>query len=446
MALILTLTVLIFPIIPWFLYNRRGWKMKADPFWTFLAGLILTIPVENLISGNFYLKFFHNSDVELVMLNHLVFMSVMFYFYFRDKTKNYLKFISQEREIQLRPVLFLICGLLVLGILAWFKIFDSAGGVSKWVSVARGGTNWEVVSGYTQIQSQLLFFGIMIAYSYSRLSINGEKLWVMRIISSILLLLYLFFCIYIGSRSALIGCVVLVVFTHSVRYNKTPNVLFMLFIFLMLVISVRFLELNRMNFYNLSFNLDSAEIVTDVDKLLGLSEESHAAKGLGSELGMNLAVVKYVPEKVSYAYGVEFLQYFTQPIPSSLWEGKRYLRGEAWSEIHIVANTSQNLVTGIKVPYYSGPAPGAVASWYYNLGFLGLIIGAFFTAKLFKLIRNFYLYAKPTYSNRLVYLMCVQIGFSESIGHPLNWLMVTGFLIVLVLIASHFLSKRYRLA
>src|SRR5260221_2899979 len=93
-------------------------------------------------------------------------------------------------------------GFLFLGVLGYLYLFASAGGVREWLSVGRGGTDYENISGYLAQLADLLPLGVILLLF--QMHFHPAPL-PKKILLWLLAALVWWWFLYLGSRSRLIG-------------------------------------------------------------------------------------------------------------------------------------------------------------------------------------------------------------------------------------------------
>jgi hypothetical protein len=307
-----------------------------------------------------------------------------------------------------------------MGLLGWKLTIDTAGGLSAWAAVSRGGADWENLSGYATALASLLAVGVSLLVLH--VEMHRRRAW-LRILAWLLLALLLLFFLYLGTRSRTIATVLVALMAWSLPRRRNPSLAILAPLFLVLLVVTSFQAQYRGHFRNFSFNfheINWREVPGNVLPRFLTGEPSNKTL-LGSEFSMTAAVVKFVPDEVPYALGVEFLQFFTHSIPRAWWPDKRYPKNESWTPIHLKAGTSRHWVDYVKVPFVGGPAPGHIASWYYNGGVVGLMIGGLLVGVFLKAIRGLYDRAQQNQSYLVIYFVTTPIGFGSAVSHPFDW-------------------------
>ena len=96
--------------------------------------------------------------------------------------------------------------LLAVGLLGYSQLIASAGTLGAWLSAARGGTDWQAVSGYVAVLADLLPIGVLVLLFHAELHRPALS---RRCASWVLGALLLLWFIYLGSRSRTIATLLL---------------------------------------------------------------------------------------------------------------------------------------------------------------------------------------------------------------------------------------------
>jgi len=328
------------------------------------------------------------------------------------------------------PFLWASISFIIAGLWGWIVIFDSSGGLHEWATQPRGNVDWEAISGYVGTIADLLNVGVFLLLIYAEWS---RSRLVVRILAWVFLGLLLLFFLYLGTRSRTILVVLVALMAWSLPRRRSPPVLVLVPLFVCLLIVVRFQEYYRDHFHDLSFNFQEInweEVPYRVLPGFFFGDRAVSTAERGSEFSITAAVVDLVPDRIHYAHGIEFLQVVTQPIPRALWPGKRYPMNESWTPIYEMTGASDYWVDYVAVPFLAGPAPGFVASWYYNGGPLGLAIGGILVGILLRIVRGIYDMTGTNESYFIIYFLVGPIGFGEAVGHPFGFVYSLPLLLV----------------
>jgi len=314
-------------------------------------------------------------------------------------------------------------GAAALGLVGYSYLFASGGGVSEWLAVGRGGTDYDAISGYVAQLPDLLPLGVILLLfeMHFHPSPLPKKiaLWLLAAV------IWWWF-LYLGSRSRLIGFTIAGMGAYYLPRRKSPPLVLAGAVFLALFILSNFQEAYRDKFTNLSLNLDQI----DLNEAKGNAFPSFwggdpalQAEGLsaGVEFNCVLSVIELVPDKVPYNYGYGFLEVFTRWIPRAMWPDKFYPQMEAVQGVLREGQLSGANVRDTEI--LMGPAFTFVGHWFYVGGPIGLIFGGFFTGVLFRAIRTIYDRGNRSEGDILVYVSLIGIGFGEAASTPLAWLL-----------------------
>lgn len=440
--------ILILAIGGLFIFHVAGAVRKRrffafDPLMFFWVGAFVIYIMEALSNYDDYVAFYDAASVEYALF--LVFLGILFLHlgYRLPAGKRLANEIpALPNRILPNRMLFLSLFFIGMGLSGWWMQIMTAGSFAAWAAVPRGGEDWANLSGYVTVMAGLLTVGVSLLVLHVELHRRGP---VLRVVAWILLGLLLLFFLYLGTRSRTIGTVVVGLMAWSLPRRRNPSLIVMSVLFFCLLIVTNFQAEYRGHFRNLSFNLheiDWSEVPSRVLPRILTGAASSKTASPGSELGMTVAVAQLVPDRIPYALGYEFVQIFTQPVPRALWPGKRYPRGEAWSEVHRMAGTSGWWVDYVEKPFLAGPSPGYIASWYYNGGMLGLLIGGLLTGVFLRLLRGIYDRSKNNSGFLVTYLMLAPIGFGEATGHPFSWIYSLPLILIPLIIALRLVGRK----
>jgi hypothetical protein len=320
-------------------------------------------------------------------------------------------------------------GLIFLGVLGYLYLFASAGGVNEWLSVARGGTDYETISAYVAQLTDLLPLGVVLLlfqmHFHPAPLPKQIALW-------LLAALIWWWFLYLGSRSRLIGFTIGGMGAYYLPRRKSPPLALAGAVFLALFILSNFQGSYRDKFTNLSLNLDQIDMhearETVFPFFLGGDPTLQAdAVSSGIEFNCVMSVVELVPDKVPYNYGYGYLELFTRWIPRAVWPDKFYPQMEAVQGVLREAQLSGANVRDTDI--LMGPAFTFVGHWYYVAGPIGLIFGGLLTGVLFQIIRTIYDRGNQSEGDILIYVSLIGIGFSEAASTPLAWLSTLPFVL-----------------
>jgi hypothetical protein len=428
----------------WMLRRQGRWTI-FDPLNFFWVGAFVIYVVDVLSNYDVYDLWYGRPIVEDVMMwtfVGLVFVHVGYYMRIGRRIASRLP--ALPARLGRIPFLWVSMAFIVAGGFGWMLIFESAGGLAGWASVPRGNVDWEAMSGYVATLADLLNVGVFLFLIYAEW--NRSRL-VTRVLAWVLLGLLLLFFLYLGTRSRTILVVLVALMAWSMPRRRSPSLLVLVPLFCCLFVVVKFQEQYREHFRDLSFNfqeLEWDEVPQNVLPRFIFGDHTPSNATRGSEFSITAAVVDLVPDAVPYAHGVEFLQVFTQAIPRELWPGKRYPKNESWTPIYQITAASDYWVDYVAVPFIAGPAPGFVASWYYNAGALGLAIGGLLVGVLMRVIRGMYDRTGRNESYFIIYFLVGPLGFGEAVGHPFGFIYTLPLLLVPLVVMLSFIRRQER--
>lgn len=427
-----------------FVYRNRRWSM-LDPLNFFWAGALVIYVLQPL---RFYnpLEQWYGEDGIIETLLVVLFGLVWVVLGYESRLASRVGRALPQLPERLVPNRMLVsCAVLIaLGCAGWVLEFRSAGGIVSWAGQARGGTDYSAVSGYVRAMSSLLIAGIGLLALHVEMHRRGALL---RVFAWAALALALLWMIYLGSRSRTILIVATGLLAWYLPRRKSPSFLLILPAFVALYVVTSFLAEYRLHFTNLSFNTERIDWNEAADLSLPTlfsSEDSQAVQRVsrGIEFSATAAVVDLVPDRVPFNLGMPLLEFFTRPIPRSLWPEKRYPHYEAFTPIYEVGQLTTYWVFDIETPVMAGPAFGFTGHWYAMGGLISLSLAGFVTGALFRAIRTGYYGMPCREGNTVLYLMLCPIGFGEAAGTPLFWLFSLPLLLAPVVLLTLFAKQR----
>lgn len=425
-----------------FLYHRKRWVI-FDPLNFFWAGVVV-IYIKQPIEMYGSLIYWYGQDVILETLFWISFGLVFIIIGYESKWGVRWGNRIPPLPHQLSPKALFITSLVLIiaGLYGWNVLFDSAGGLTAWAATARGGTDYENLSGYSQVLSGLLSIGVGLLVLHVEMHRVQPPL---RILAWILLGVLFLWMFYIGSRSRIIMTVATALMSWYLPRRKNPSLFLLVPIFLMLIVSTNFLANYRGYFTDLSFNLDkmdSSEVAYDI--LPGFvtgKNKNTVLESKGSEFSCTAAVIDLVPSEVSYNYGYALLEFIARPIPRAVWPDKRYPHYEAFTPIYEKAHLTDTWYPST-VPILVGPAFGYIGHWYAIGGPVALILVGFLTGGLFRLIRSIYDRPARNQGDLVLYIMLAPIGFGEAAATPLFWIFSLPFMLIPLIAFIYFSRKK----
>jgi hypothetical protein len=349
---------------------------------------------------------------------------------------------------RLRPgrTAFAALALLAAGLLGYSQLIASAGTLGAWLSVPRGGTDWQAVSGYVAVLADLLPIGVLLLLFHAELHRPALS---RRCASWVLGALLLLWFIYLGSRSRTIATLLLLLMAWYLPRRRNPPLILCAAAFLGLLLLVNFQAQYRENFTSLSLNLEDSDRGNIWQKIAPAWLGGDAAQQIesvdrGIDFSAVMAVVALVPEEVDYNYGYALLEFATRPIPRALWAGKRYPYYEAVTPIMQSAGLSQFWVEYGAVPVLAGPAFTFVGHWYAVGGPLALLIAGLATGAFFRMLRTFLDRQPWSEGGMIFYSTLPMLGFLEAAATPMFWIFTYPFLWAALLVILQFAVRRSR--
>ncbi len=311
--------------------------------------------------------------------------------------------------------------LILLGLIGYLYLFASAGGLTAWLSVGRGGTDYDNISGYIAQLADMLPVGalLLLFQIHFHPSPPAKKILVW-----LLVLLVWWWFLYLGSRSKLIGVTIGMMGAYYLPKGKCPTLLVSCAVFLTLFILSNFQGAYRDKFTDLSLHLDQIDMHEAGQDVLPIFLGGNQAVQTetvfpGIEFNCVMSVVELVPGKVPYNYGYGYLEIFTRWIPRSIWPDKTYPQMEAVQGVLREAGLSLSNVRDSDI--LMGPAFTFAGHWLYVGGPMGLILGGILTGVLFRTIRTIYDRGHRNEGDTFIYASLISIGFSEAASTPLAW-------------------------
>jgi len=335
--------------------------------------------------------------------------------------------------------------LIALGLYGYSVEFASAGGIERWASVARGGTDWDKVSGYAAILTSLLPAGVGLLVLHVEMH---RATPLKRSLAWFVFALMLLWFLYLGTRNRTVVMVMTALMAHYLPRRKNPRPLLLVAVFLALFATSNFLGQYRQNFFNLSFNFeninwDEAIAQSLAGILPGTQVKNKASVSKGIEFGCTMAAVKLVPNKIPFNYGYSELEFLTRIVPRSIWPEKRYPHYEAFTPIYQMEDLSQYWVPYATTPILAGPSFGYIGHWYAVGGAVALVFAGLFTGGLFRAIRTIFNRPEKREGDLVLYmLVIVPIGFGEAASTPLFWILTLPPMLMPLLVLVYLARRR----
>ncbi len=415
--------------------HNRGRLIIFEPLFTFWAGILITNIYQPIIYYKQLLNWHQSPDIQYALFMSLFGVCFVILGYELNIGRRLRqRFIGHGLGLKPRNLLNVSLFSGAIGLVAYFIAFNSAGGLSQWLSNPRGGTDYAVLSGYLTQSMEFLGLSIWLFY-YWALNVNTNKFW--SAIGIVVGLIYLFWLFYLGTRSRLIIFTVLLLGSYFLPRKKIPNIAFSILLFVILLFATKLQETQRSNFKNLSFDVEQSAI-WDVFNILttggNASDEIVASKGL--DFNVTVTTLELVPDKVSFNYGYGLLEIITRPIPSFIWPEKNYPLAESFQGVYRMGGLTESNSPG--KDFLAGPALNFVGYWYYMFGFVSLCLGGLMTGIIYRAIGSLGMASPETEGNYILLLFLSQIGFVDAAATPLTWI----FIIPINILPLLFILKR----
>jgi hypothetical protein len=400
--------------------------LLLDPLFAFWAGILVIYVNQPLADGRIFIEWHSEKIFEMTLLWTLLGMiCVVAGYEWNLGVRLGLKLPQAPPELSARKMSVAGYGLIVIGALGYLYLFASAGGVREWLSVPRGGTDYENVSGYIAQSVDLLPLGVVLLLFQVHFHPTPP---LKRIVVWLLAALLWWWFLYLGTRSKLIGFSIVALGAYYLPKGKSPPIPVIGATFLCLFMLSNFQEHYRDRFTDLSLNLDQIDAReawgNALPPLLGgdrdLQKETVAP---GIEFNCVMSVVELVPDNYGYGY----LEIFTRWIPRSIWPDKIYPQMESVQGVLREGMLSDANVRDTDL--LMGPAFTFVGHWFYVGGPIGLILGGLITGVLFRTIRTIYDRGKGREGDILIYVSLIGLGFTEAAATPFGWLSTMPFLL-----------------
>jgi hypothetical protein len=409
---------------------RRGRLLLLDPLFAFWAGILVIYVGQPLANSRVFIEW-HNQDVFISTLAWTVLGLVCVIVGYEWNLGLLIgrKLPQAPARLAAQKLSFAGFGFILLGLLGYLYLFESAGGVGAWLEVPRGGTDYDNVSAYVAQMAELLPLGMILLLF--QMNFHPTPLWRKVAIWLMAALVWWWF-LYLGSRSKLIAFTIAALCACYLPKRKSPPLALASAVFLGLFVVSNFQEHYRDKFTDLSLNLDQIDTREAWGNILptylggdkSLQGETVAP---GVEFNCVMTVVELVPAKVPYNYGYGYLEIFTRWIPRTFWPEKSYPQMEAVQGVLQEGLLSDSIVrdTGLLM----GPAFTFVGHWFYVGGPVGLIFGGLITGVLFRLIRTIHDRGRRSEGDILIYASLIGLGFTEAASTPFAWLSTMPFVL-----------------
>jgi hypothetical protein len=408
---------------------RRGRLMLLDPLFSFWAGILVVYVAQPLSFRHLFLEWHSAQLIDEALAWTLVGIACVMCGYEMDHGVR-LGVRLPPAPDELAPLKLACAGyvLLLLGVVGYIYLFQSAGGVREWLAVGRGGTDYENISAYLGGLADLLPVGVLLLLFQMHFHRSST---LKRVLLWCLAAAVWWWFLYLGSRSRLIGFTIAAMGSYYLPARRSPPPVAAAFIFLGLFILGNFQEAYRDRFTDLSLHLDEINLreaeASVLPAILGGNRETQAETVYpGIEFNCVMSVIDLVPDKVPYNYGYGYLEVFTRWIPRALWPDKSYPQMEAVQGVLREAQLSLASVRDSDL--LMGPAFTFVGHWYYVGGPIGLALGGLLTGVLFRTMRTIY-DRRHSQGDILIYVTLFGLGFSDAASTPLAWVNTLPFIL-----------------
>jgi hypothetical protein len=429
------------------LLHAQGRWLLFDPLNMFWAGCLVVYVLQPVKYGDVFLGWYPSEIFDQTLLWIVCAAAAVIVGYESGLGRSAGRGLPHlpERLCPARTALAAVA-LLAAGLLGYSQLIASAGTLGAWLSVARGGTDWQAVSGYVAVLADLLPIGVLVLLFHAELHRPALS---RRCVSWVLGVLLLLWFIYLGSRSRTVATLLLLLMAWYLPRRRNPPLVLCAAAFLGLLLLVNFQTQYRENFTNLSLNLGNLDRGNVWQRIAPAWLGGDAAQQIelvdrGVDFSAVMAVVALVPERIDYNYGHALLEFATRPIPRALWAEKRYPYYEAVTPIMQSAGLSGNWVTYGAVPVLTGPALTFVGHWYAVGGPLALLIAGLTTGVFFRVLRTV-LDRRPWSEGGIIFYSTLpMLGFLEAAATPMFWIFTYPFLWAALLVILRFAGRRSR--
>lgn len=429
MTCLLLALVLAVPL--WFYHSTWRSFYFLNPINTFWPLYLMFAFYESTTHLEAWISVYGESVVQLTILLHIL-LGICVCIGYRMK---FGKRLAQRAPINSGPDVgrrYLALGvvMLLIGTYGYIHIILVSGGLSRYLSTARTGTDFAALSGYEMALPGFIPVGLCLVLCLAKQGNRYRMLFRPVIAGFIVLLLW---DVYSGTRSGVILTLVLLLGGYYGAERRNPPWSMVFLGGIGVIILVGFTAAFRGDMFGGRLNADT-NLEDAISRSLASFRGNKEAEGapLGLEFSMACAVVTYVPASVSFDKGQLLLELLTRPIPRSIWPEKVYPEGEAWSKIHEIAGTA---TWRNDAGLLSGPAPGAVGKFYYIGGPIGVILGGLLTGIMMQFV-YYYTMRFSGVSQVFLAVSAAMLGFGEMNNPmlwPITWLPTTGMGLVVAL-------------
>jgi hypothetical protein len=419
-----------------------------DPLNMFWAGAIILYLYQPIAFFDYFVAWYGQDVLEETLLWVLLGLSFVVIGYEGRWGVRWGKMVPALPQHLSRQGLFgAALSLIALGLGGYSVEFASAGGIERWASVARGGTDWDKVSGYSAILTSLLPAGVGLLVLHVEMH---RATPLRRSLAWLVFALMLLWFFYLGTRNGTIVMVMTALMAYYLPRRKNPRPLLLAVIFLALFATSNFLAKYRQNFFNLSFNFEKIDwdeaIAQSLPGILpGTQVRNKAFVSKGIEFSCTMAAVKLVPNVIPFNYGYSELEFLTRIVPRGIWPEKRYPEYEAFTPIYQMEDLSRYWIPYATTPILAGPAFGYIGHWYAVGGAIALVFAGLFTGGLFRAIRAIFNRPEKREGDLVLYmLVIIPIGFGDAASTPLFWIFTLPLILMPVLVLLYLTRRRDR--
>ncbi len=413
----------------------RGRFFVLDPLNAFWAGVLVCYVWQPVVHHESLVSWRGMEVIEKTLLMSVLAVLGVIIGYESRLGRGLVGFIpamySRLRPERLAAASFVLIG---VGLAGYAYLVASAGGWSAWLSVGRGATNWEEVSGYLAQAHNLLPVGVGLWLFHVELhGTRGPR----RAIAWAVGAAQWSWFVYLGTRSRTIVFALLMLAAYYLPRRRNPPLLLVPLAMAALLVLVQFQGAYRSHFTDLTIfgNLDLQEVKTSAPNwfLKGSSRSGDVSTGL--EFNCAAAAVELVPERVDYNFGYPHLELFTRPIPRAVWPDKIYPALRAYTPLLREANISSTPIRTASENLLGGPAFTFIGHWYAVGGSVAVLLAAVLTGAVFRGLRGVYDRRPDSEGDMVLYAALMPIGFNECVSEPLAFLFTLPFtLLPLVLV------------
>jgi len=416
---------------------RRGRLFILDPLNAFWAGVLVCYVWQPVIHHDTLVSWRGIEVVEKTLLMAVLAVLGVIIGYESRLGRGLVGFIPAMYP-RLRPDRMAAASLALIGfgVAGYAYLVATAGGWSAWLSVGRGGTNWEEVSGYLAQLHSLLPVGVGLWLFHVELhGVRGPK----RLIAWFAGAAQWSWFIYLGTRSRTIVFALLMLAAYFLPRRRNPPLLLVPIAMAALLVLVQFQGAYRSHFTDLTIfgNLDLQEVRAAAPDWFLKGSTRPGDVSTGMEFNCAAAAVEVVPDRVDYNFGYPHLELVTRPIPRALWPDKIYPALRAYTPLLREGNISATPIRTAKEYLLGGPAFTFVGHWYAVGGVVAVVLAAVLTGALFRGLRGVYDRRPDSEGDMVLYATLIPIGFGESASEPLMFLFTLPFTLFPLLLVLH---------